>query len=732
MAKTLSTNIQIGGKISPTLQKAFSAVAKYASGAMSSINKVNSRAASATSFASNKLDALGSKIKTVIAASALTIGAKKMGSAMLDQASSMEQYRNTLNIVMKDQEKAGKTFAWAVQYANKTPFETGDVVDATVKLTSYGLEAQKVLPLTGDMAGAMGKSMDQAVEAIADAQTGELERLKEFGITKEMIVAQGNKKLAGIELVNNKGQITNQKAFNAALFSLMQERYQGAMETQSKTWKGMVSTVSGIAKNGLAKIAGISDTGEIIPDSAFDVLKTKLTSVTDYMLQMQESGQFDVLADKFTNFTQWVVSGVDSAVPVIKNAFQYVQDNGPLIKTIAENVAKGFLAWKTISTISSGIQAIKSVYDSLTILKGGMAALSIAKTKDRVETLYLNALYAKDAIIRKGSAIATGVQSAAHRVFNALKIQEGIQGLKNMAIYAKDIVVRGASATATGVQTAAQWALNSAFLACPITWIVLGIAALIAVFVLLWNNCEGFRNFFIGMWNEMQAGVQAFDAWITTAMATDWTTSFGVLGSILNGFFYIVGSVWENIKLIFSGVIGFINSVFAGDWAGAWNYVVQIFTGIFGAIADIAKAPLNAVISLINAAIGGINSLSIDIPEWVPAVGGQHFGMNIPQLPMLAKGGITNGVSIAGEAGPESVIPLKRNNPRSISLLEKTASIVNPGGNDNSNGNPTFVFAPQISGNVTPEVINQIKQSYEEFKEMVENIMEDKEREAYG
>lgn len=732
MAKTLSTNIQIGGKISPTLQKAFSAVAKYASGAMSSINKVNSRTASATSFASNKLDTLGSKIKTVLAASAITMGAKKMGSAMLEQASSMEQYRNTLNIVMKDQEKAGKTFAWAVQYANKTPFETGDVVDATVKLTSYGLEAQKVLPLTGDMAGAMGKSMDQAVEAIADAQTGELERLKEFGITKEMIVAQGNKKLAGIELVNNKGQITNQKAFNAALFSLMQERYQGAMETQSKTWKGMVSTISGIAKNGLAKIAGISNTGEIIPNSAFDVLKTKLSAVTDYMLQMQESGQFDVLADKFTNFTQWVVNGVDSAIPVIQNLFQYVQDNGPLIKTIAENVAKGFMTWKAISTVSSGVQAMKSVYDSVNILKGGMTALSITKAKDRAETIYLNALYAKDAIVRKGSAAATGVQSAAHRIFNALKIKEGIQGLKNMAIYAKDAVVRGASATATGIQTVAQWALNSAFLACPITWIVLGIAALIAVFVLLWNNCEGFRNFFIEMWNGMQAGVQAFDAWITTAMATDWTTSFGALGSILNGFFYIVGSVWENIKLIFSGVIGFINSIFAGDWSSAWNYVIQIFTGIFGSIGAIAKAPLNAVISLINAAIGGINSLSVDIPEWVPGVGGQHFGMNIPQLPMLAKGGITNGVSIAGEAGPESVIPLKRNNPRSISLLEKTASIVNPGGNDNGNGKPTFIFAPNISGNVTPEIISQIKQSYEEFKEMVENIMEDKEREAYG
>ena len=270
--------------------------------------------------------------------------------------------------------------------------------------------------------------------------------------------------------------------------------------------------------------------------------------------------------------------------------------------------------------------------------------------------------------------------------------------------------------------------MNSAFLACPITWIVLGIAAIIAIFVLLWNNCEGFRNFFIGMWQSIQSGIQAFDLWIITAMTTDWTNSFGILGNILNGFFYTVGTIWENIKLAFNGVIDFISNVFAGNWSGAWQNIIQIFTGIFGSIGAIAKAPLNAVISLINTAIGGINSLSLDIPDWVPLVGGQHFGLSIPQLPMLAKGGITNGVSIAGEAGPESVIPLKRNNPRSISLLEKTASIVNPNNSGNNGNAPTFVFSPVINGEASSETVNMLKQQYEEFKDMVNKILDERER----
>ncbi|MBN1048707.1 hypothetical protein [Clostridium botulinum] len=734
MATTLQTNISIGGKISPTLQKAFSAVAKYASGTSSAISKVNSKTSSVSSYAANQLDTVGNKIKTVLAASAIAIGSKKIGSAMLDQASSMEQYRNTLNIVMKDQKKAGETFAWAVKYANNTPFETGEIVDATVKLTSYGLEAQKILPLTGDMAGAMGKSIDQATEAIADAQTGELERLKEFGITKEMIVTQGSKKLAGIELVNNKGQITNQKAFNAALFSLMQERYSGAMGVQSKTWRGLMSTITGIAKNGLAKIAGISDTGEIIDGSAFDILKQKLSSVTNYMLKMQETGQFDELANKFTNFVQWVCTGVDSVIPVIQDFFKYVQDNGPQIKQIAENVAKGFLAWKVMSGVSSGVQSIKSVYDSVNLLKGGMTALRLVKLKDKAETIYLNSLYAKDAIVRGTSAVATGIQSTAHKIFNALKIKERVETLKTVAIYAKDAAVRGISTIATGAQTAAQWALNSAFLACPLTWIIIGIVALIAIFILLWNKCDGFRNFFISMWQGIQSAIQNFDLWITTAMTTDWTTSFGALGAILNSFFFIVGGVWNSIKLVFQGIVDFVTGIFTGNWSLAWQGVVEIFSGIMSGIGSVMKAPLNSVIGLINAAIGGINSISIDIPDWVPdwAGGGKHFGVNIPQIPMLAKGGITNGISIAGEAGPESVIPLKRNNPRSISLLEKTASIVNPGKNNKDGNSPTFVFSPVVNGNDTQESISMIKQSFEEFKEMVNKILDEREREAFA
>ena len=76
-------------------------------------------------------------------------------------------------------------------------------------------------------------------------------------------------------------------------------------------------------------------------------------------------------------------------------------------------------------------------------------------------------------------------------------------------------------------------------------------------------------------------------------------------------------------------------------------------------IVNLAKAPINGVVSAINTVINGINSISITIPDWVPLVGGNTLGFSIPTIPMLATGGFTDGVSIAGEAGTEAVISFK-------------------------------------------------------------------------
>lgn len=141
-----------------------------------------------------------------------------------------------------------------------------------------------------------------------------------------------------------------------------------------------------------------------------------------------------------------------------------------------------------------------------------------------------------------------------------------------------------------------------------------------------------------------------------------------------------VGQVFTGVMQVIGGVIDFITGVFTGDWGKAWEGVVSIFKGIFNGIAGIVKAPINAVIGIINAAIDGINSIAVDVPDWVPFIGGKHFGLNVGHIPMLAEG--TNdwqgGEAIVGEAGAELVVGPKFGDlPQGSSVLsnDKTLSL---------------------------------------------------------
>lgn len=107
-----------------------------------------------------------------------------------------------------------------------------------------------------------------------------------------------------------------------------------------------------------------------------------------------------------------------------------------------------------------------------------------------------------------------------------------------------------------------------------------------------------------------------------------------IKAALLPTFQQIVGGA----KQLFGGLIDFVSGVFTGNWGKAWEGVKNIFSGAFRSLAGLCKAPLNAVIALINAAIGEINSIKFTAPEWIPGIGGKTYQPSIPQIPMLYRG----------------------------------------------------------------------------------------------
>lgn len=182
---------------------------------------------------------------------------------------------------------------------------------------------------------------------------------------------------------------------------------------------------------------------------------------------------------------------------------------------------------------------------------------------------------------------------------------------------------------------------------------------------------QGLIDFFVGIFtldiDKALGGIrklfEGFDHFLTGIFQTDWTDVFGTFGIVLNTFFATAKGIWESVKKIFQGIIDFVSGVFSGDWERAWNGIVSIFDGIFQGIAAIVKTPINGVISIINWVIDKVNDIAFDIPDWLPVIGGEHFGLNIKRLDYLAKGGIVDHpiLSVIGEAGKEAVLPLENN-----------------------------------------------------------------------
>lgn len=114
--------------------------------------------------------------------------------------------------------------------------------------------------------------------------------------------------------------------------------------------------------------------------------------------------------------------------------------------------------------------------------------------------------------------------------------------------------------------------------------------------------------------------------------------AFGAIKGAISAAVNTITSIISGVLTVFDGLITFISGVFTGNWRQAWEGVKSIFKGIFDTFAAICKAPINAVIGIINGAISALNKINVTIPDWVPGLGGKSFGINIPTIPQLYKG----------------------------------------------------------------------------------------------
>ncbi|QUD74649.1 hypothetical protein KB552_15470 (plasmid) [Clostridium perfringens] len=454
--------------------------------------------------------------------------------------------------------------------------------------------------LAGDLASFNNISVDMANTALTGVFTGETESLKGLGIVMTAVNLQRFAESQGI----------HKKIQDMTQAEQVQLRYNYVM-SQTKDAQGDYMRTS---------------------DSAANSAKTFRKSLAN-------------LSASFGQFLLALTPLIQVATSLIVKFNNLDDGTKKIIIVIAGLIAGIFPLLLAFSKTITAIHNIKTGFVALNKgIKGGIVGLKNFTKATKNGT---------NAIGKFGKGIVSVTKAIVRFMINLAK--STLQLIKNGALWVANKVKMLAYKTAqiavtgaTKAMTLAQKALNLAMKMNPIGLVITLLLGLAVVFVTLYNKCEWFRNGVNKVWSFITSVFTKFSNFLTGIFTTDWTKSFGVFGNIINGFVKNIENRFNAIKRIFSGVIEFVKGVFTGDWSRAWQGVVDIFGGIMNGLGAVIKAPLNTVISLVNMAIDGLNKISFTAPDWIPGVGGKHFGVNIPKMNYLYTGAVFDEPTLLG------------------------------------------------------------------------------------
>lgn len=338
---------------------------------------------------------------------------------------------------------------------------------------------------------------------------------------------------------------------------------------------------------------------------------------------------------------------------------ELTKEFGGAAAAMADPADKAQVAWGNFQEMLGGLvfPLVAKFSDLLTsqIIPGVQAAIAAFKDPDVTSDGFVGAMQRVGilarqvweifrtklwpAIVQVGQAISQFVGwihggSAGAQMFTAAVVA------LTAAFIAWKVAVTAISLV-TKIATAVQIAWNIAMYANPIGLIILAIVALVAAFVYLWNNNEGFRKFFINMWNHIWGFLKSIGAWFAGPFVNFFKKAWSFLSGLVVGYFNLYINTWKKIFSFIGAIPGKIRSLARG----MWNGLIDSFRGV------------------INAIIGAWNSLDFGIHVHLPAaLGGFGFDVDdvVPDIPYLAKGGIVTGPTLAvlGENGKERVEPL--------------------------------------------------------------------------
>jgi len=283
------------------------------------VDKHSKRAEGSVKRFSNRMR--GIKTAAIAGGAAIAGVGVALTGMMLKTAMAFEQLQTVL-VTTEGSEKAAKeAMDWVSSFAQRTPFELEEVTQAFVRMRAYGLDPTNgSLATLGDASAAMGKNVMQGVEMMADAVTGEFERLKEFGI-------KGNKQggQATFQFTDKNGiqqtrrvMANDRKAIEKAILDIFSQKYDGAMIRLSGTMGGIISNL----QDTFARFQQ-----QVMASGAFEAIKQDLLGILETLNTMSQDGRLAAMAEK-------VGGALLTIYTLIKQTIKFIMDNQDLLKII--------------------------------------------------------------------------------------------------------------------------------------------------------------------------------------------------------------------------------------------------------------------------------------------------------------------------------------------------------------------------------------------------------------
>lgn len=504
--------------------------------------------------------------------------------------SQMEAYITSFKTMLGDANKA-QTFVNDLKVmAAKTPFEMTDLANASQTLLGFGISSEKVMPY---------------LQALGDVSQGNAERFSGLALAFAQVQAAG--KLTGqdlLQMINQGFNPLNQisKTTGKSIATLKEEMSKGsisaemvaqafqdvtkeggffynAMEAQSKTFNGQISTLKDNVNSFLGDLTkGIQDK---LKDGLLPKVNEQLSSISTAFQKggfrglLQQFGAIGIAIQKIIDKINKVASNT-STMQGLKNVFTAIKNVVNSIIPIISSLVNKIIEFATSETVLKTIE---------TILNGIGKAIQFCKN---------NAAILKPVIL----GLVTG--------FVAFKTI--VVGL-TAAISAYNLIVeimnakKMMSAGATITETAAQWGLNAALLACPITWIIIGIAALIAIIVVLVVYWDKVKAVALKCWEGIKNIWDKVASWFKTT----------VIDPVVNFF----KGLWSGIVNIFTNIINWIKS----NWTTILAFLINPFTGILKLLYDKCtgfRKFVNNILSVIKTFVQNVVSfiVSLSITTW--------------------------------------------------------------------------------------------------------------------